>query len=103
MDNIEKDMAGIKSSFVKIGRRTYFFDVKTTSENDYYLTITESRRDYDKGYIKNRIYIYREDFKKFADLFEEMMNFLKSEKPEYFISDELTEFDSPIEIDDAEK
>src|SRR5687768_4327322 len=66
------------SKSVRAGRRTYFFDVKSTRTNEYYLTITESkRRTADDGgpfYEKHKIFVYREDFDKFFDCLTESMN-----------------------------
>ena len=68
----------IFSKSVRAGRRTYFFDVKSTRANDYYLTITESKRRMgDDGtpiYEKHKIFLYREDFEKFLDGFNESMS-----------------------------
>jgi len=73
-DRRDEDYAGredIYSQAVRAGKRTYFFDVKATRGNDYYLTITESKRKYnDDGtfrYNKHKIFLYKEDFKKFSD------------------------------------
>jgi hypothetical protein len=62
------DREEIFSEKVKAGKRTYFFDVKATRSNDFYLTITESKRRYkDEGYTyeKHKIFLYKEDFNKF--------------------------------------
>src|SRR6185295_12609727 len=68
----------IFSKKVRAGHRTYFFDVKTTKSNDYYLTITESkRRNGDDGnpfYVKHKIFLYHEDFQNFLDAYNETMN-----------------------------
>ena len=62
---------GVFTKKVSAGRRTYFFDVKTTKSNDYYLTITESKRrmgdDGTPFYEKHKIFLYREDFEKFLE------------------------------------
>ena len=82
----------ICSKVVKAGKRTYFIDVKATRGDDYYLTITESRKRIDKdGYAtfsRNQIYLYKEDFKKFAEGLDQMVEFVKCHKPEYFAADE---------------
>src|SRR5258706_14833692 len=66
------------SKSVRAGRRTYFFDVKTTRTNEYYLTITESKRmmgdDGNPIYEKHKLFVYREDFEKFLDCFTESIN-----------------------------
>ena len=86
-DNQEKDRAEIYSQRVRAGKRTYFFDVKATRSNDYYLTITESRRRYkDDGYFyeKHKIFLYKEDFNKFMSALEETVGHVKEElMPEY--------------------
>lgn len=66
-------------------RRTYFFDVRTTKGNDYYLTITESKkRFHDDGYERHKVFIYKEDFNKFIKTLEEVMEHIKSNlMPEY--------------------
>lgn len=68
---------------VRAGRRTYFFDVKATRGNDYYLTITESKKRFGKPgekpfYEKHKIFLYREDFEKFAEGFKESVDFINS-------------------------
>ena len=69
MDNLEK-REGVFEKVVRAGKRTYFFDVRATRNNDYYLTITESKkRINDDGtafYQKHKIFLYKEDFSKFA-------------------------------------
>ncbi len=86
-DNQEKDRDEIYSQRVRAGKRTYFFDVKATRSNDYYLTITESRRRYkDDGYFyeKHKIFLYKEDFNKFMAGLEETVGHVKEElMPDY--------------------
>ena len=86
-DNHEKEREEIYSQRVRAGKRTYFFDVKATRSNDYYLTITESRRRYkDDGYFyeKHKIFLYKEDFNKFVTALEETVGHVKEElMPEY--------------------
>ncbi len=76
---------------VRAGRRTYFFDVKATRNNDYYLTITESRKrlgvDGSVFYDKNKIHLYKEDFAKFGEGLGEVIGYIKQHKPEFFITD----------------
>lgn len=71
MSDDSKHREDIYSKSVRAGKRTYFFDVKTTRGNDLYLTITESKRRYgDDGkfyYEKHKLFLYKEDFDKFAD------------------------------------
>lgn len=74
----------IFSKPVRAGKRTYFFDVKATRGNDYYLTITESKRRVDDTgkfiYDKHKLFLYKEDFDKFADGLTEAIEFIKKEK-----------------------
>lgn len=76
------DAAEIFSRPVKAGKRTYFFDVKATKGNDYYLTITESKKRFgDDGrfhYEKHKLFLYKEDFDKFADGLHEVISFIKN-------------------------
>lgn len=73
---------------VKAGRRTYFFDIKQTKGDEYYITITESRKktnpDGSMSYDKSKVYLYKEDMMKFSDGLGEVINFIKASKPEYF-------------------
>ena len=81
-DNNEKGRDEIYSERVKAGKRTYFFDVKATRSNDYYLTITESKRKpKDDGfyYEKHKIFLYKEDFNKFVNALNTTVNHVKEE------------------------
>jgi hypothetical protein len=74
----------IFSEKVKAGKRTYFFDVKSTRSNDYYLTITESKKRYNKDdegftYEKHKIFLYKEDFNKFLEALNNTVNHVKTE------------------------
>ena len=81
-DNYEKDE--IYSKVVRAGKRTYFFDVKSTRGNDLYLTITESKKrikdDGDSFYEKHKIFLYKEDFDKFTDGLEDALGKIGSLK-----------------------
>ncbi len=72
----------IFSKAVRAGKRTYFFDVKSTRKNDYYLTITERKRRYEQDgsfqVEKHKIFLYKEDFEKFAEGLDEVVEFIKS-------------------------
>lgn len=76
----------IHSKAVRAGKRTYFFDVKVTRGDDYFIAITESRKkNLPNGavvYEKQKIHLYKEDFTKFCDAMNEVINFIQSEKPE---------------------
>jgi hypothetical protein len=80
-DNNEKRMDSVFSKRLRAGkRRTYFFDVRTTRGNDYYLTITESRKRFnDNGYDRHKIFLYKEDFNKFIKALTEAVDHVKTE------------------------
>ena len=81
----------IFSKVLRAGGRTYFFDVRATRANDYYLTITESKKfTNDDGsffYKKHKIYLYKEDFAGFHEILQEMTDFILKEKGEEVISE----------------
>jgi hypothetical protein len=83
MDNHSREE--IFSQAVRAGKRTYFFDVKATRRNDYYLTITESKkrfgRDGKSFYEKHKVFLYKEDFEKFAEGLEAAILFIKENQP----------------------
>jgi hypothetical protein len=86
MENFDKnERQEIFSKRVRAGKRTYFFDVKTTRGNDYYVTITESKKRFEDGvFIKHKIFLYKEDFNKFTEALTETINHVKVElMPEY--------------------
>ncbi|MFC2138539.1 DUF3276 family protein [Bacteroidota bacterium] len=70
------------SQAVRAGKRTYFFDVKATRRNDYYLTITESKKRFNKDgryfFEKHKIFLYKEDFDKFVEGLETVIDFIKT-------------------------
>src|SRR5260370_32778867 len=74
-------MESIYSKRIRAGKsRTYFFDVRTTRGNDYYLTITESRKRFnDNGYDRHKIFLYKEDFNKFIKALGESVDYVKTE------------------------
>ncbi len=77
---------GVHSLKLRAGRRrTYFFDVRTTKSNDYYLTITESKKRFDDdGYDRHKIFVYKEDFNKFLGSLTETIDYVKEElMPDY--------------------
>ena len=77
----DKKMEGVYSKRIRAGkRRTYFFDVRSTRGNDYYLTITESRKRFnDDGYDRHKIFLYKEDFNKFIKALGEAIDYVKTE------------------------
>lgn len=80
-DNNEKKVESIYSKRIRAGkRRTYFFDVRATRSNDYYLTITESRKRFnDNGYDRHKIFLYKEDFNKFIKALTEAVDYVKTD------------------------
>ncbi len=90
-----KDKNSIFSKRVKAGKRTYFFDVRSTKSNDYYLTITESTKKFEDGnYVKSKIFLYKEDFNKFTEALNETVKHVKSELMPEYNYDEFTRNDS---------
>lgn len=74
----------IHSKVVRAGKRTYFFDVKSTRNEEYYLTITESKKRFEESggfhYEKHKIFLYSEDFQKFTECLQEIIDFINSNK-----------------------
>lgn len=96
----------IFSKVLRAGRRTYFFDVRSTKAGDYYLTITESKKftndDGSFHYKKHKIYLYKEDFTEFNSILKEMTDYVISEKGDEVISerhqkDFKKEYDTPAQ------
>jgi hypothetical protein len=76
-DNKEREE--VFSKKVRAGKRTYFFDVKATRSNDYYVTITESKKRFEDGqFIKHKIFLYKEDFEKFAEGLQDVVEYIKA-------------------------
>jgi hypothetical protein len=90
-DYSTNDKEEIYSKVLRAGRRTYFFDVRSTKAGDYYLTITESKKftneDGSFHYKKHKIYLYKEDFVEFREILEEMTDYIINEKGEEVISE----------------
>ena len=78
-----KDQEEIFSNKVRAGKRTYFFDVRATRANDYYLTITESKKIFNEDgshyFKKHKIFLYKEDFNKFQDAMNGTLDHVKQE------------------------
>ncbi len=91
----------VYSESVRAGKRTYFFDVKSTKGNDYYITLTESRRKTERdgsfSYEKHKIFLYKEDFEKFEEAMQKAMSFIKENKKDFF---EKQEEKSNFELED---
>jgi hypothetical protein len=81
----------IFSKVLRAGRRTYFFDVRETKANDYYLTVTESKKftneDGSFSYKKHKIYLYKEDFSEFHGILGEMIDYVIKNRGEEVISE----------------
>ncbi|UJF31084.1 PUR family DNA/RNA-binding protein [Kaistella sp. 97-N-M2] len=90
-DYKERHENEIFTKVLKAGRRTYFFDVRETKAGDYYLTITESKKNFgengEASFEKHKIYLYKEDFKTFEEMFKESTDFIISQKGEDVISE----------------
>lgn len=90
-DYKERQENEIFTKVLKAGRRTYFFDVRETKAGDYYLTITESKKHFSENgepsYEKHKIYLYKEDFKSFEEMFRESTDFIITQKGEDVISE----------------
>ncbi len=104
MDNErnQRRFESVYSKKVRAGkRRTYFFDVRQTKGDDFYLTLTESTRKFnDEGYERHKIFLYKEDFNRFLGGLEEAINYIKSElMPDY----DYDEFDRRQEEYEAEE
>jgi hypothetical protein len=92
-------MESIYSKRIRAGkRRTYFFDVRATRGNDYYLTITESRKRFDdNGYDRHKVFLYKEDFNKFIKALNEAVDYVKTELMPDFNFDAYNHDEVPVE------
>lgn len=98
-ENKEKSRGEVYSEKVRAGKRTYFFDIKSTKSNDYYLTITESKRRYNEDgffYEKHKIFLYKEDFHKFIDALNDSINHVKTE---LMPGVDFSQFDNRVEAE----
>ena len=109
MDNKnERDQEEIHSKVLRAGRRTYFFDVRETKANDYYLTITESKKftndDRTFYFKKQKIYLYKEDFSAFRSILDEMLGYIIEQRGEEVISKRhQKDYDRTKDLDTAEE
>ena len=96
----------IYSKAVRAGKRTYFFDVKSTRNNEYYLPITESKKKFtEKGqfhYEKHKIFLYREDFDKFVEGLQEVVNYIRDNQAEY-LADNHESAETTVESSESGK
>ena len=101
----KREIEEIYSKSVRAGRRTYFFDVRSTRAGDYYMTLTESKRDFNEDgtpfYKKHKIYLYKEDFTNFKEALKDVSEFIIKEKGEEIISDK--KFIKPTDKSPAEE
>ena len=103
-ERYQKDQEEIYSYRMKAGKRTYFFDVKATRGQDYYLTITESKRrpgtdpDGPASYEKHKIFLYKEDFNKFIDALHDAVDYVRDE---LLTEEEVAELDRPRPVPDG--
>ena len=99
------DREEIFSKSVRAGRRTYFFDVRSTRAEDYYMTITESKKfsneDGSAHYKKHKIYLYKEDFDDFVSAFKEVSDFIFDKKGRDVISN--SDFDQKTDSSDSDQ
>lgn len=91
----------IYSQSVRAGKRTYFFDVKSTKSDEMYVTITESKRRFDTElgrfqYEKHKVFLFREDFEKFTDGLKDVIQFIESKQE----NDSLNSSDSEIDMEE---
>jgi hypothetical protein len=95
------DREEIHSKAVRAGKRTYFFDVKATRRNDYYVTITESKKRFNRDgkffYEKHKLFLYKEDFDKFAESLNEIIEFIREANPQPIEPEEVVVADPEIE------
>jgi hypothetical protein len=111
-DELVTEVAGreeILSKAVRAGKRTYFFDVKATRRNDYYLTITESKKKFNRDgkffYEKHKLFLYKEDFDKFSESLKEIIEFIRDANPQLLDPEEVEvnghEDDAPLSAEDS--
>lgn len=96
-----KKPTGVYSKVIRAGRRrTYFFDVRSTKNDEYFLTITESKKRFESdSYERHKVHVYKEDFHKFINAIEDVVSHIKDLMPDYDY-DEFTRPVQTIEYDD---
>lgn len=102
-ENKDREKDEIYSKRVRAGKRTYFFDVKSTRSNDYYLTITESKKRFKEDgfvYEKHKIFLYKEDFAKFLEALNETIEHVKGDLMPDF---DFSQFEKTEEVDTEEE
>ena len=98
----EREREEVFSKAVKAGKRTYFFDVKETKQGERYITITESKRKFDNGdgtfsYEKHKIFLYKEDYAKFQNALNGVINFIETGEEPIFEDEVIDEFNAEID------
>ncbi|HAX97167.1 MAG TPA: DNA-binding protein [Prolixibacteraceae bacterium] len=92
----------IHSKVIRAGKRTYFFDVKSTRQDELYLTITESKRRFESDgapvFDKHKIFLYREDFDKFLESLKEIMEYIQESQPGTEETDEAGETEGLVDV-----
>lgn len=95
----------IYSKVIRAGKRTYFFDVKSTRNDEYYLTITESKKRYTENgkfqYEKHKIFLYKEDFQKFSESFESIIEYINENQPVKPFQEEKEEMEEEVAVDES--
>ena len=104
MENDSKFREEIYSKAVRAGKRTYFFDVKSTRRDEFYLTITESKKRFDQDggfhYEKHKIFLYKEDFDKFTEGLQEVITFIDQNQLDE--TDQHHEFNKEAVVEEKE-
>lgn len=114
LDNDSKFREEIYSKAVRAGKRTYFFDVKSTRRDEFYLTITESKKRFEQDgnfhFEKHKIFLYREDFEKFVDGLQEVISYIDQNQGEDYelgihseFEDEREKKEKNLEVVDSVK
>lgn len=108
-NNKENETNGREEVYTKIiraGNRTYFLDVKSTRKNDLYLTITESKKRFNKDgkffYEKHKLFLYQEDFDKFSEGLEDVFSFIRNSDTSEATQEEKMEDTESVEATDKE-
>lgn len=101
-DRGQRRFESVYSKKVRAGkRRTYFFDVRRTKGDDFYLTLTESTKKFNgDGYERHKIFLYKEDFNRFLGNLEEVINYIKTELMPNYDYDEFNRRDDDYDDDD---
>jgi len=104
----DRDREEIFSRTVRAGKRTYFFDVKATISDEFYLTITESKRRFNNEqgkffYEKHKLFLYKEDFEKFNNGLSDVIEFIQTGKAPDRPLSEVEEAEGPVNIEITDK